>query len=115
MRWTAEVEEALDELVRERMIKLLEQAVRQQPTVTAASLLSLLQDEQRQEGAVALQYGICGKCGKRVLTSSSNFVTHVDEAGYVTNRGCRAASFDPDSGWDDRLPRTWTATWSGSP
>jgi hypothetical protein len=26
-----------------------------------------------------------------------------------TNRGCRAASFIPGSGWNDELPRSWRA------
>jgi hypothetical protein len=50
----------------------------------------------------------CSRCGRQIIVSSSGFVTHVSADGGL-NRGCRAASFHPDHGWDDNIPRSWSA------
>lgn len=112
MRWTTDVQRALDELILDRMIRLLESAVRQQPNVTASALVAELRARQTQSVLPAMDCGTCRRCGKRVVRVDHDFVTHVAEDGSVTNRGCRAATFNVDTGWDESLPRGWTATWS---
>jgi hypothetical protein len=54
------------------------------------------------------RYETCSRCGQQIIVSSSGFVTHVSADGGL-NRGCRAASFHPDHGWDHNIPRSWSA------
>jgi hypothetical protein len=50
--------------------------------------------------------GPCGNCGAPVIiTPFKSGLVHESDM----MKGCRAASFSVDSGWDDSLPRTWNA------
>jgi hypothetical protein len=50
----------------------------------------------------------CRRCGRPIGMDAGGRWTHVGDHGR-TDRGCRAASFEPGQGWDDTLPRTWQA------
>jgi hypothetical protein len=53
----------------------------------------------------------CRRCGRRIVnigTDDRHRWTHVAASGGL-NVGCRAATFTTEDGWDDDLPRSWTA------
>lgn len=50
---------------------------------------------------------VCRRCGRAVVDLGDKW-THINAEGGL-NVGCRAASFTFDAGWDDDLPRRWTA------
>lgn len=50
---------------------------------------------------------VCRRCGRAVVDLGGKW-THINAAGGL-NVGCRAASFTAGAGWDDNIPRTWTA------
>lgn len=63
-----------------------------------------------------LTFGECGRCSRTVVrqhswpapTTRAEGWYHVGADGYFW-RGCRAASFSKEDGWDDSIPRAWTA------
>ena len=50
----------------------------------------------------------CKRCGRHVILDASERWTHRGTDG-TSWRGCRAASWTKDDGWDDDLPRSWNA------
>lgn len=50
----------------------------------------------------------CQRCGRAIVPHGPDRWTHRGADGQ-TSVGCRAASFVPDKGWDDSLPRSWNA------
>jgi hypothetical protein len=50
----------------------------------------------------------CTRCGRRIVPAGDGW-RHIDPQGDLI-KGCRAASFENDAGWDDRLSRSWNAT-----
>jgi hypothetical protein len=50
---------------------------------------------------------LCRHCAGPIFEVGDRWFHRNAEGGRV--RGCRAASFDDDSGWDDTLDRRWTA------
>ena len=51
----------------------------------------------------------CRYCGYPIR-ERHGLLLHVDRHGFPLSRGCRAASYDRDGTWDDRLRRDWRAT-----
>lgn len=51
----------------------------------------------------------CARCGRTILTTDTGYTTHQGADGHLS-RGCRAASFTVENGWDDNLKRSWLAT-----
>jgi hypothetical protein len=51
----------------------------------------------------------CRRCGRACYEERADVWTHVS-ADRGTSRGCRAASFTSDKGWDETLRGTWKAT-----
>jgi hypothetical protein len=49
----------------------------------------------------------CRHCARRIFEIGDRWFHRSDDGGRF--RGCRAASFDDDSGWDDTLDRRWMA------
>jgi hypothetical protein len=49
----------------------------------------------------------CRRCGHPIFQAGDTWFHRGAEGG--RHRGCRAASFEPDKGWDDTLDRRWTA------
>jgi hypothetical protein len=62
------------------------------------------------EQGIGSKLSACERCGRRVI-SIPGFVTHLGEDGGLL-RGCRAASFTVEDGWDDSLDKRWTAKMS---
>lgn len=81
------------------------------PALTGAEIAAALEAELSEGRAAGLAQQVfdesCQRCGRQVIISG-NFVTHVSADGGL-NRGCRAASFVSEEGWDESLPRSWYA------
>ncbi|MFE2867250.1 hypothetical protein [Embleya sp. NPDC059259] len=50
----------------------------------------------------------CTKCQQPIETDSRDRERWVHSSD--RSRGCRAATFTVESGWDDEIPRSWAAT-----
>jgi hypothetical protein len=66
----------------------------------------LTDDLLTMQGTLARERKECARCGQVIVEQASGW-THPTEAG--TFRGCRAASFHADTGWNDELDRRWKA------
>jgi hypothetical protein len=52
---------------------------------------------------------MCRRCGREIIPHGRDSWTHLGADGGLSV-GCRAASFNPGSGWNDSLSRSWKAT-----
>jgi hypothetical protein len=50
----------------------------------------------------------CAKCGQPIETDTSDRERWVHSSDH--SRGCRAATFTAEDGWNDEIPRSWMAT-----
>lgn len=50
----------------------------------------------------------CAKCRQPIETDSSDRERWVHSSDH--SRGCRAATFTTEDGWNDEIPRSWMAT-----
>src|SRR5262245_53641020 len=50
----------------------------------------------------------CVRCGRQIVPTGHDRWSHIDPQGALM-RGCYAASFVTDEGWDDSLNRSWKA------
>lgn len=99
------------------LVESLEEVLRDKPELTIGELLTIYRDKATLAKMEALPDGKdqstmdekCARCGRELVVSETGFVTHLAEDGGL-NRGCRAASFDNETGWDDSLNKSWKAT-----
>jgi hypothetical protein len=89
--------------------------VQQQPHLDVRGLLAELEARAvalrslgQSSGADVIEEK-CARCGRTILITERGYVTHVNAEGGL-NRGCRAATFTSERGWDDSIPKTWKAT-----
>lgn len=103
-------------MLRHRALELALLEIRQlldaDPTLTGAHVVAALETELGEDRNSGIGTDIvdetCSRCGRQIIVSSNGYVTHVSADGGL-NRGCRAASFQPDHGWDDNIPPSWYA------
>ncbi len=61
--------------------------------------------------SLPIEFGMCGRCGRAIYRDTtfdpSGQWVHRGVDGHY--RGCRAASYRPGIGWDDKLPKVWMA------
>jgi hypothetical protein len=50
----------------------------------------------------------CRRCGRQIIAESGRWWFHIGADGFP-RRGCRAATFTVADGWDDTIPRSWSA------
>lgn len=54
----------------------------------------------------SVEEGLCGNCKAPVITTPfKSGLVHLSDM----MKGCRAASFSVDSGWDESIPKHWKA------
>jgi ABC-type thiamine transport system ATPase subunit len=97
-------------------VALARMIVREEPGISGEELLARLELKEREAAELIEQLEeemrpertTCAKCGQPIETSkaSGNQWIHSSDG----SRGCRAATFTADQGWDDSIPRNWTAT-----
>lgn len=56
--------------------------------------------------------GDCARCGRAVAYDWWGRLSHLRKASPNMDVTCRAASYDPNRGWDLSLPAQWTASLS---
>jgi hypothetical protein len=91
-------------------LNLIRNTVRHHPDITVAELLDSLTEVGGMVAGIAepRDKGTCRFCHQPIALffSEDGPWVHLNEE---RNRGCRAASFDADRGWNDSLDRRWTA------
>ena len=52
----------------------------------------------------------CARCGRPIFEALPGQWYHYPAGDGMVNVGCRAASYQPDVGWNESLDRRWRAT-----
>ncbi|MFH9422946.1 hypothetical protein [Streptomyces sp. NPDC017529] len=107
--------ETMKSLQADTMVRAVRQAVEADPGISGREVLVLLEGLASESQRRATQAradsepdrDVCAKCGQPVETDSSDRERWVHSSD--RSRGCRAATFDPDSGWNDDIPKSWLA------
>lgn len=98
------------------MVRAVKKAVDDEPGISGREVLALLEElaHKAQERATEAMADsepdreTCAKCGQPIQTDSRDRERWLHSSD--RSRGCRAATFDRENGWNDDIPRSWMAT-----
>lgn len=107
--------EAMRSSQADKMVRTVREAVEARPGISGRDVLALLEGLANEANERATQAmadsepdrDVCAKCGQPVQTDSGDRGRWVHSSD--GSRGCRAATFVPDNGWNDDIPRSWMA------
>ena len=92
-------------------LQILDAEIKREPAISGQELAERFRagvERLDRNLAAATETATCRRCGKPITRIGEEAPwRHTDQD---RSRGCRAATFDEGSGWDDSIPRTWTAS-----
>ncbi|MCD0453364.1 hypothetical protein LO762_29905 [Actinocorallia sp. API 0066] len=99
-----------------RLVRVVREMVDLDPEISGRDVLVRLEalaDEAVEQTEAALlasepDHAECAKCGKPIETTAGDRERWV-HSDSDRSRGCRAATFTENEGWNDEIPRTWKA------
>lgn len=100
----------------DKLVRAVRSMVEASPEISGREVLTRLEDlaketqERANEAIVASEpdRDECVKCGQPIQTDFRDRERWVHTSD--GSRGCRAATFNDEDGWNDDIPRSWTAT-----
>ncbi|TQF07024.1 hypothetical protein E6W39_38630 [Kitasatospora acidiphila] len=100
----------------DRLVHAVRRMVDANPEISGREVLLQLEalaqqtQEQANEAIVASEpdRDTCAKCGQPIETDSRDRSRWIHSSD--RSRGCRAATFTVEDGWNDEIPRSWMAT-----
>ncbi|WP_152646035.1 hypothetical protein [Streptacidiphilus albus] len=98
-----------------KMLGIAKRMVATDPDVSGRDVLARLESAMAEEEAAATVAWVasepdradCIKCGGPVETDSRDRSRWIHSAD--GSRGCRAATFTVEDGWDETIPKSWNA------